>query len=94
MLEKIVLVHNDEIVNSDSTSAKLFNEYFNGITKTLDIHEWPQNFGQKTDAIRSVTQSLDTLTILVSLKSETFFLVTPLSLPILILKLSIKWLCH
>ena len=49
MSERIVLVQNDEIVNSDSTTAKLFNEYFNGITKTLDIHEWPQNFGQKTD---------------------------------------------
>ena len=46
--EKIILVQKDEIVNSDSTTAKLFNEYFNGITKTLDIHEWPQTYGPKT----------------------------------------------
>jgi len=46
--EKIILVNEDGIVNSDSTTAKLFNKYFNGITKTLDIHEWPQNSGQKT----------------------------------------------
>ena len=42
-------MQNDKIVNSDSTTAKLFNVYFNGITKTLDIHEWPEDFGQKTD---------------------------------------------
>ena len=39
--EKIILVDKDEIVNSDSTTAELFNIYFNGVTKTLDIYQWP-----------------------------------------------------
>ena len=40
--EKIILIDKDEIVNSDITTAQLFNNYFNGVTKTLDIFEWPQ----------------------------------------------------
>ena len=43
--EKIILVDKDEIVTSDLTAANLFNSYFNNITKTLDIYEWPKNSG-------------------------------------------------
>ena len=43
--EKIILFDKDEIVNSDSATAEIFNTYFNGITKTLDIYQWPQYAG-------------------------------------------------
>ena len=59
--EKIILVDKDEIVNSDSTTAELFNIYFNGVTKTLDIHQWPQSTEPTNDdlVLNAIAKYLD-----------------------------------
>ena len=41
--EKIILVNNDEIVNSDLTTAKLFNEYFSGHPRMAE-KLWSRNW--------------------------------------------------
>ena len=38
--EKVFLVHNDEIISNDSVTAKIFNSYFNDITKNLNLKSW------------------------------------------------------
>ena len=36
---KIILVENDEIVSDDKKTAEIMNEYFNNLTKDLDLPE-------------------------------------------------------
>ena len=59
--EKIILVDKDEIVNNDSTTAELFNIYFNGVTKTLDIYQWPQSTEPTNDdpVLNAIAKYLD-----------------------------------
>ena len=41
--ERILLVENGEIVQDEELLAKVFNEFFNGVTDNLDIHEIPSS---------------------------------------------------
>ena len=43
--EKILLVQDDDIISSDSVTAKVFNTYFNDITKTLNLKSWESDIG-------------------------------------------------
>ena len=91
--ENIILVDKDEIVNSDSTTAEHFNTYFNDITKTLDIYQWSQSAEPIfNDPLLNVIAKYSDHPSIIKIKNT--FLVTYFSLPILILKLSINWLCH
>ena len=44
--EKILLIHDDEIISNDSVTAKLFNDYFNDITKGLNLKSWEPDSGE------------------------------------------------
>ena len=83
--EKIILFDKDEIVNSDSATAEIFNTYFNGITKTLDIYQWPQYAGPiyNDPVLYAIAKYLDHPSI-IKIKNRN------LSLPKLTLKLSIN----
>ena len=41
--EKLLPVHNNDIISDDKSVAELFNNYFVHITDALDTKEWPTN---------------------------------------------------
>ena len=47
--DKIILVENNEVINDDAKIAKVFNDFFTNITKSLHIYKWPSPSGLEVE---------------------------------------------